>query len=238
MAKEAEVIFKITSDPKGFLQGVADSKAETAKLVAGLALLTAGGAILVGIGKKALQMGSDYEQAFAMTSTLMGKNQKFIDSTKGKVLELSANYGRMGTEGADAMYQLLSAGVAPDKSLKALDSSLKSATASGAGLTDVVDVGTTVLNAYGKETEDLDEVLNMLMETQNLGKTTVQELAQNYGQLLPIASQMGVSFENVSAAMSVMTAQGIKTPQAITGLKSLFTELGREGSIKIGRAHV
>lgn len=49
-------------------------------------------------------------------------------------------------------------------------------------------------------------------------------------QVTPIASALGVDFEDVGAALATLTAQGVSTNVAATNMKALFNELSKEGS--------
>ncbi|MEG2702411.1 MAG: phage tail tape measure protein, partial [Clostridia bacterium] len=103
-----------------------------------------------------------------------------------------------------------------------------------AGFTDVdTAVGATakVLNAYKMDVSETDRIHKILMATQNKGITTVGELSASLAQVTPTAAAMGVSFEQVGAALATMTAQGTPTAQATTQLNSLFAELGKSGTV-------
>ena len=57
------------------------------------------------------------------------------------------------------------------------------------------------------------------------GKTTITELSASVGQVLPISSALGVSFDETVAAISALTTQGISTAQATTGLRAALTSI-------------
>lgn len=61
-------------------------------------------------------------------------------------------------------------------------------------------------------------------------KTTVNELAQNMGNVIPMAAQYGIKLEDLGAAYVILTKQGINTAKTTTYLRSAFTELEKEGS--------
>lgn len=230
MASNAEVLFKIKSDTDNFVSGMKNAENSTVKMAAGLGAIGLGVGILGSIATKAYELGSNFEHSFAMTSTLINGTTEEINKMRDETLSLSASFGISGDKGAEAMYQLLSAGVDVTKSQEAMASAMKASVASGADLTSVVDIGTTVLNGYGKNADEMDSVLNTLIETQNAGKTTVEELAGSMGKVIPLASSMGIAFEDVSAQLATMTAQGINTAEAVTMQKALFNELGDAGS--------
>ena len=63
------------------------------------------------------------------------------------------------------------------------------------------------------------------------GKTTVDELATNISKVTPIASALGVGFDEVGASLAVLTASGVPTAEAATQMKGAMAELGKAGSV-------
>ena len=93
-----------------------------------------------------------------------------------------------------------------------------------------MDILTTALNAYGKGADEAGHVSDVLLTTQNLGKTSVDELAGSMGRVIPLAAAYNVSMENLSSGLAIMTANGIATAEASTYIKSMLNELGDTGS--------
>ena len=84
--------------------------------------------------------------------------------------------------------------------------------------------------AYGKGADEAGHVSDVLLTTQNLGKTSVDELAGSMGRVIPLAAAYNVSLENLSSGLAIMTANGIATAEASTHTKSMLNELGDTGS--------
>ena len=96
------------------------------------------------------------------------------------------------------------------------------------------DVLTTAINAYGLAVSEATQVSDMLITTQNLGKTTVDELAQNMGRVIPLAAAYNVEMDNLSTGYAILTKNGIATAESTTYLKSMLNELGDTGSAVAG----
>ena len=65
------------------------------------------------------------------------------------------------------------------------------------------------LNAYGMSSEQADSVAVKFFETIRLGRVRGAELGQSMGQVIPIAGELGVSLDEVNAAMVAMTIGGM-----------------------------
>lgn len=83
---------------------------------------------------------------------------------------------------------------------------------------------------YGLAASDATQLSDYLITTQNLGKTSVDQLAQSVGKVIPLASAYNVQMDNLSSAYAVLTANGIATAESGTYLKSMLNELGDTGS--------
>lgn len=233
MGYDGSLKFDTKLDTSGFEKG-ASSMSEMAKgalsVFAGN-LMTSAVNKIAELGQMALQSGTEFEAAMAKASTLYTGTDEEFEKLSNDILKLSSNTGLAASSLAEAAYSAESASVPAEQLGAMLEKSSKLA---AAGFTDVdtaLSATAKTMNAYGLEGEDaMEKVQKVLMQTQNLGITTVGELGHSLASVTPTAAAFGVSFEQVGAALSVMTAQGVSTAEATTKLKSLFSELGKSGT--------
>ena len=192
------------------------SKYVTAPIVGGLAASA----------KSALSYGD----AIAKMSTIADEGQVPVEQLKKQILQLSNETGKGSTELAEAAYQALSASVETKDVMSFLGDATGLAKAGFLETADAVDVLTTIINAYGYSASDANNIANQLIQTQNDGKTTVNELAQAMGQVIPTASALNIPLEQLNAAYVSLTKQGINTANSTTYLNGMFTELADGGS--------
>ena len=177
-----------------------------------------------------VKLASDFEEAMAKVSTITDTTVISMEDMGDQLLDVSNKTGIAVTELAEAAYQAQSAGV---ESASAVDFVANASKLAKSGFTETataVDVLTTAINAYGMEASDAQSLADKLVQTQNMGKTTVDELAQSIGQAIPSAAAYGVSIDNLLTGYVTLTKQGINTANATTYLNSMMTELGKEGS--------
>ena len=185
---------------------------------------------LVTAGTTAFTFSTKFESAMAKVSTIADATQKPIGDIKAEIVDLSNETGAAATDIAEAVYQAISAGVDTASAVSFVAQSSKLATAGFTDTTTAVDALTTILNAYGLEAADAEHVSDVLISTQNKGKTTVNELAASMGKIIPTANAMGVSLEDLGTSYSYLTAGGIATAEATTYLNGMFNELGKSGT--------
>ena len=228
MNSDGSIVIDTKIDQSGLNKGITAMKNTVAVGTAAVVALVAAMSTAV------ISLGSEFEQANAKASTLFGDAQVDMAQYQGKMLELSNKTGLAASELGNTMYDALSAGIpASDDMSESLGFLEKNSKLAKAGFTDINTATTAtakVLNAYKMDVSETDRIHKVLMQTQNKGITTVNELGSVLSQVTPTASAMGVSFEQVGAALAGMTAQGTPTAQATTQLNQLIAELGKNGT--------
>ena len=186
-----------------------------------------------GIGKmlqSAFTGGTAFESAMAKVGTIADTAKVPLESLSSQVLQVSGDMHIGANEIAEAAYQAISAGQDTGNAVAFAGQASMLATAGFTSTTSAVDILTTALNAYGKGADEAGHVSDVLLTTQNLGKTSVDELAGSMGRVIPLAAAYNVSLENLSSGLAIMTANGIATAEASTYTKSMLNELGDTGS--------
>lgn len=185
---------------------------------------------IVAVGGAMFKFAQDQETAFAQVSTLLTGSSADYDKYKKDIRAASSEMGVSMEDYSEAVYSSISAGQSQGDAIEFTRKAVKLA---GGGFTDTskaVDVMTTALNAYGLKSSEATNISDMLITTQNLGKTTVDALSSSMGAVIPVAQAQGVSFAQLSSGYAVLTKNGIDTAQAGTYMKSMFGELGKAGS--------
>lgn len=177
-----------------------------------------------GLGKKTKGLEDDIDG-------LADTTQASIGDISSAILSLSNDTGKAAEGLADATYQAISAGVSTAGSVEFAGQATKLAMGGFTEAATAVDVLSTAINAYGLASSDAMMIADMLITTQNLGKTTVDELAASVGKVIPLASAYSVEIDNLSTGYAVLTANGVATAEAGTYLKSMLAELGTSSSM-------
>lgn len=186
-----------------------------------------------GIGKmlqSAFTGGTAFESAMAKVGTIADTTKVPLESLSSQVLQVSGDMHIGANEIAEAAYQAISAGQDTGNAVAFAGQASMLAKAGFTSSASAVDILTTALNAYGKGADEAGHVSDVLLTTQNLGKTSVDELAGSMGRVIPLAAAYNVSLENLSSGLAIMTANGIATAEASTYTKSMLNELGDTGS--------
>lgn len=176
------------------------------------------------------EAAAQFETSTAMVATIADTSQKSLSSISKEVRTYSNETGEAASDMAEATYQAISASVNTADAAAFAGTATKLAVGGFTSATTAVDVLTTAINSYGLAASDATQLSDYLITTQNLGKTSVDQLAQSVGKVIPLASAYNVQMDNLSSAYAVLTANGIATAESGTYLKSMLNELGDTGS--------
>lgn len=221
-------ISKTEEKAEGLSSKLGSGMKTAAKWGAGLAAGAATAA--AGAVAAATHIAAGQETAFAQVKTLLDASSTDYDKYKNDIRAASSEMGVAFDDYAEAVYSSISAG---QDQADAIEFTKKAVMLAGGGFTstaNAVDVMTTALNAYGLESSEASNISDMLITTQNLGKTTVDELSASMGKVIPIAQAQGVEFDQLAAGYAVLTKNGVATAEAGTGMKAMLGELGKAGS--------
>lgn len=187
-------------------------------------------AVMAGALTASVKGASDFTKGMSKMSTLFDTTKTSVSNLSKEFITLSNKTGLSATDLAEAGYQALSAGVDAQNAVGFVETAGRLAKAGFTSTATAVDVLTTAINAYGLSQDEADSISNKLVRTQNLGKTTVDELSSSMGRVIPTASAMNVNIDNLTSGYVALTKQGIATAEATTYINSMLNELGDSGT--------
>lgn len=176
-------------------------------------------------GGAAIKMAVDFDKSMTQIKTLVGIAGDEVDAMGLKVKQLASQTGKSSNEAAEALFFITSAGLRGAEAMETLEMSLK-ASALGLGETKTVaDLATSAMNAYGSDVLGASDATDVLVSAVREGKIEASELSSVMGQVLPVASNMGVAFHEVGGAFAAMSRTGTPAAQAATQLNAILSAL-------------
>lgn len=177
---------------------------------------------ILGVAAISGKFAIDFDRNMRNVNSIAQLPERQFQKLKQSVLDLAGPTAQSPNTLAEGLYDLVSSGFNASEAIQILH---KSALAASAGLT-TTEVSTkavaAALNAYHLPASRAGAVSDTLFETVNRGVLTFDQLATTIGDALPFASQLGVNLNEVGAAISTMTKQGLSSAEAVTRLKNVF----------------
>ena len=165
---------------------------------------------------------SAFEKTLANVQTLLTHNEKTLKEGSIKVMK---EYGFTIEDTNKAMFDAISAGIKATESIEFLHEASRLAVGGVTDLKTAVKGLVFVLNAYSLGTEHAAAVADAFYSAQKFGVTTVQELVEHIGRIVPIAKIAGVSFQEMLGSLASLTKGGLKTEEAVTILRQVIAAL-------------
>lgn len=125
------------------------------------------------------------------------------------------------------MYDITSSGIAAGDAIGFLDTASKAAVGGVTQVNVAVDGLTSAFNAFRAQGLTVEQISDEMFAAVAAGKTTFAELAQYMGQTSAVAAAASVSLADVLAATAQLTLGGVKTADAMVGVKSAIVNILR-----------
>ena len=209
-------------DPKG-LQGAQRALANFQNFAVDVGRVAA--AAVAAVAVASVKEAAKFETSLSKIQGLVGVSSDEIDELAAAARRLGPAFGSNANDAADALFFITSAGLRGADATNILEAALKGS-AIGLGETKTIaDLATSAVNAYGASQLSGAKAVDVLAEAVRLGKLEPAELAASMGDVLPLASALGVRFDEVGAAMAGMSKTGTDASTASTQLRGIFNAL-------------
>ena len=188
----------------------------------GLAGAAAGFGAVTAAGTLALKSAMDFEKGMANVGTLLDGDVKGKLSSMGESLKtISKDTGVDLNNLSGGLYEVVSAFGESADSTKQLEIAAKAAKAGNAETSEAVKMLSAVTKGYGDTSaEAVGKAADLAFETVKLGQTSFPELASSMGAVIPLASTLKVSQEELFGAMATLTGVTGGTAEVTTQLKA------------------
>ncbi|MGW4691004.1 phage tail tape measure protein [Kitasatospora cineracea] len=209
--------------------GRAETELAAASAAAGAARverLAKGGLLLAAILAAGSGASIELERHMANVLTISQQiNDSNISAFTDQIVQLSTTLPQTASQLAEGLYQVVSTGFDGAQAMGILK---VAATGASAGLTSTETAAYAllgVLKAYGLPASKAADVMDVMFQTVNLGVISFEELAQQLGDVVPMAAAAGVEFDDLSSALAAITLSGIPAAESATALNMLMTRM-------------
>lgn len=157
------------------------------------------------------------------------QNSVGLEVTMASIYDISSKLNFDSIDVAAAYYEALSNQVGDTNyELKIfLDQAGKLAKTTRSTLEESSDAIASVMNSYGLTIEDVDEISSTFFVLVDKGRVKLEEIADTIGNVSVPAAQLGVSFEEVAAALATISIEGVNAKESQTLLRNVMFKLIR-----------
>lgn len=173
-----------------------------------------------------IEQYKQFETKLAEVSTIAGTTENGLASLETGVRSLATTFGQDAVTQVSALYQTISSGITEaSEALKVLGAANKLAVGGATDVFTAIDGLTSIINAYGFKASEATSISDSLFVTMKRGKTTIKELSDGVGNVVAIAHDAGITFDEMAAAIATITLSGKSTQEAITALRGMLVQI-------------
>ena len=220
---------KATSTSKGFFSTFAKNIKTIASFYAGFLALS-----LLFKGIQELTVGSvkrfaALESAMARVGAVTGATNEELIALKDNTLEVAGATTFTALEIAGLQTELGKLGFSVEEIQSSTLSIANAAQALGQGLSEVAQKVGVTIRAFNLSASQAANVADTLTAAVNGSALSFESFGTSIGYVAPIAGQLGISFQEVAAAMGVLADSGFQASRIGTGLRKILLEVGESG---------
>lgn len=216
VAQATKGLDSLTAKARNVQQGFA-----TVSRVTGAAAV----AIAAGIGF-AVNAAIDFEKQLSAIKAVTGATASQMDDLRKKALQLGADTAFSASQSAQAMEELVKAGLSVEDVLNgAADATVALAAAGGIDLPQAATIASNAMNQFKLSAQDLPRIADLIAGAANASAIDVHDFGMALAQVGAVAKLAGVSFDDLAVAIALMGNAGIKGSDAGTSLKTMLMNL-------------
>ena len=191
-------------------------------LLGGLAISFSG----LMVARDAVNAIADFSKEVATLKATIGGTAEQMSALREQAKLVGSSTSFSLAEVAKAQRVLAQAGLEAQDILRATPDVLKFAQAGDfKNLEDAAELLVDVSSQTGKTAKDFKQLSDVMVATADTSTTSAQQLAFGYKYSATLAKEMGTEFKETSAALALLTNNGLKGESAGTALRGMMMSL-------------
>lgn len=182
--------------------------------------------VVAGFGA-AIKTGADFEGQMSRVGAIAGSSKSQLKAMSDQAVDLGAKTSLSASEVAKGMEELAALGMNTNQIMKAMPGVISAAEASGSDLATTATIMASSLNSFNLKASDSGHVADLLATAANDSAADVQYMGDALKYAGTPAHSLGVTLEDTSAAIEVMSNSGLEGSQAGTALRASFIKLAK-----------
>lgn len=173
----------------------------------------------------AVRTMAGFSQQLSTVQAVTGATEQQFRMLSETARELGATTRFTASQAGEAMVFLARSGFTAAESIETVDDTLQLALAGALDLGSAADITTKALRGFRLETSEAGRVTDVLAKAAATANTTVFQLGDAMRFVAPVAAGVGVSIEETTGALQLLSNSGLQASMAGTGLRRVLAEL-------------
>jgi len=175
----------------------------------------------------AANAAKDFEQSLANVKAAGGKQaEQQMEAIRQKALQLGADTSFSSIEAANAMEVLIKAGLSVNDVLNgAADAAVALAAAEGVTIPEAAEIAAVAMTAFNLKAEQMPAIANKISQAASSTKMDMNDFSYAMNQAGAVSKLVGLTFDDMTLAITAMGKSGIVGSDAGTSLKTMLMNL-------------
>ena len=184
---------------------------------------------IVAMGAVSFNVFKSFEQEMSKVQAVSGATAEEFKALSDNAKQLGASTMFSAREVASLQTEFAKLGFSATEITKVTESTLALAQASGSDLARAAEVAGSTLRAFGLDASETGRVTDVMASSFSSSALDMETFAESMKFVAPVAKSAGMSIEETSAMLQIMSNAGIKGSQAGTALRRIISEIGASG---------
>lgn len=177
------------------------------------------------LGSQAISTTADFGQTLKTIQVFGDLTDESLGVARTAIEDFAAATKFNSNQAALAFLDLQKAGLSVRESMAALPRVGELATAGLIPIEEASALAIRVMNGFNLEIQDLTRINDALVGAADISTASISDIGQAMSFAAPNARALGISIEELSAAIALNTDRGLEATRAGTGLRVLFDSL-------------
>jgi len=180
---------------------------------------------IVAVGAAMTKTAHDFDKGMLKVKALAQATGSEYERLRDRAREVAKVSRYTAVQTADAMAFLAQTGLSVNQIWEVTPDVLNLAAAGTMDIARTADIATNIMKAMGIEVEEMGHLGDVLAQTFTSSNVNLEMLGDTMKYAAPQAAMLGVSVEELAAAVGIMGDAGIQASQAGTALRMGFLQL-------------
>ncbi len=240
-AFEKGIAFPVTADIEGLKTGLSQAKTELDKTTssigkslkdAGKSMTSAGKqmstkvtAPILAAGAAALYTSVNFDDSMQKVRAMSGATGEQFEALRKQAMDLGRTTRYSASEAAEGMSFLAMAGFNVTEIMESMPAMLDLAAAGAIDLGTAADIASNILTGFNLSTSEAVRVADLMAAAASSSNTDIIQLGEAMKYVAPIAAGAGMSIEETTAIIGMLSDAGIQGSMAGTTLRQAISSL-------------
>lgn len=210
----------------GFVAGVRKGITEFTTSIGGALLAFAAlGKVVSNVSK--IVADFDQSQANLRATTSKTKDELALLTEQAKILGSTTAF--TATQVTDAQTELAKLGFTVSEITQLTPAVLDLASATGTDIANAATIAGSTVRGFGLDASQTQRVVDVMANSFTKSSLDIQKFSDGMAKVAPVAKNAGLTIEETTAMLGILTDNGIAASTAGLGLKNVFLEVTKRG---------